>query len=977
MCVRVVGSVTPRSDLDSRAVVPRGSETVLDVLTARAEAMPEAPAVLSPGRKGIENQELLVRLSAVDASLAAHGIGRGDRVLVVAGLGPDAAVAILGAANRATCVPVSPSATAELGAALDEADAGALLVPRTATVAERLAAADAEVALVEVTEDAWGMTGASRPNLGDAPCPDDIAFILRTSGTTSRPKLVPATHRQLLARAEAAADFLRLGSADRCFCPMPLCYGHGLYTGLMIPLLSGGSAILPHAFDQESTLTSLDHLAATWYTAGAAHQAAILGWLRAGRARSATSRLRFARCASAALPEGLRDGLEEELGVPVLETYGTSETGMIASPDPDGPRKAGTSGVAVGVEMAIADGEILVRGPTVFSGYEADPALTERSFDGEWFRTGDRGSLDEDGFLTVEGRLDDVINRGGEKVSPAEVESVLLGHPDVAQAVVFGAMHPSLGQEVAAAISPEPESALDEAEIRSYVAERLAPFKVPRRLAVLPEIRVGPTGKAVRTGLADTLRPTAGAGHGGAREGNRGRVETTLVRAFAAVLALEVGADDDFFERGGDSLAAVELLAMIEQELHVEVDLEDLVSAPTPRLLAATILRDAHPENESAGAGRDVIGVNLDGCRPPLFVVGGRPGYAVRVLVMARQVADDQPVHGLQPPNMDWHAAGHRTIPEMAAHYLRQVREIRPDGPHRILGSSFGGLIVFEMARQLEEAGSPAEFIGLVDTEPPAMAWLPETGDLSHALEDLDAPEALSGAVASAGERVAAAHIEARRSYVAASPLRGELTLFYCAGEGVAAGGDRRRLWAKATTSRFNLVELPGFHARFDREPQLSLMRDSLRLCLAGETPTSLRDPASVFDRVYHLIRERGSERIRDRDGSVFRVEPGVMAGRVRASRERRGKLLLRGWASDAAHRRAGETVVAFVGGRYVGYSTCGAPTGRLQRRYSAPGLRNAGFRMRLELTPQAKRSERARIFALSPDGRASELEIA
>ncbi len=924
--------------------------TLRDALEARAAADPESPAILSPGREGLSSRELASRVSSTGSMLAEQGVGAHDRVVVVAGLGQEAAVAMLGAATVGTCVPVSPAAGAELDSVLEETSARVVLTPgETPTI----------------------VRPAAGPAAHSVPGPDDAAFILRTSGTMSRPKLVPATHRQLLARADAARSFLRLGPDDRCYCPMALCYGHGLYTGLLFSLLTGGSAILPDEFGEESALASLDGLGATWYTAGGSHQRAILGWLRTSGTR--TPSLRFVRCASAALPDGLREGLESRLGVPVVETYGTSETGMITSPDPYGPRKPGTSGVATGVEVAISEGEVLVRGPTVFTGYDGDPELTERSFDGEWFRTGDRGRLDEDGFLTIEGRLDDVINRGGEKVSPAEVEAVLLSHPGVAGAAVFGVAHASLQQEVAAAVIAKPGVTMDDAALHAFAATRLAPFKVPRRVALVSELPVGPTGKVIRAGLADLL-PAPSEEDALREHVDLGPVETRLVGCWAEVLQLDgVAADDDFFDSGGDSLAAVELLTVIEEEMRVEVALEDLVSAPTPRLLARTMLEGRYLENNSTLYARDTLSMNLGGTAPPLFVVGGRPGYALRGVVMAREVSKDLPVHGLQPPDMDWHAAGRTTIPEMAAHYVERVCEIEQDGPHRLLGSSFGGLIVFEMARQLEAAGHPPGFVGVVDTEPPRMAWQPEAGTLPHALEDLDAPAKLSGSVADAGERVAAAHIEARRAYLAASPLGSDLMLFYCASEGVMAGGDRRRLWAGATTADFRLIELPGLHARFDREPQFSVLRDALRSCLAGSPPAG-QDPAEVFDRAFSLTRGPAGEEIRTSDGIRIRVEEGTMLGRARTMRARRGKLLLRGWASESGHRAPGGLVVAFVDGRYAGYSTCGAPSERLQKRHSALG--SAGFRLRLDPPANDLETERLRVFALSPDGAASELRV-
>jgi thioesterase domain-containing protein/acyl carrier protein len=687
----------------------------------------------------------------------------------------------------------------------------------------------------------------------------------------------------------------------------------------------------------------------------------------------------------------VREELEALLGVPVLETYGTSEAGMITSPDPFGPRKDGTVGAAAGVEVAVHDesgaalppnasGEIVVRGPTVFSGYEGDAELSQRSLRDGWLRTGDLGSLDEDGFLSLEGRVDDVINRGGEKVSPQEVEELLRAHPDVAEAVVFGVPHPTLGQEVGAAVTLLPDHGVAEDALRAYLGDRVATFKVPRRLVVLSELPAGPTGKPLRAGMAERLGLNLKPADGEGTEPPSGPMETILARAWGEVLERgDIGPDDDFFEQGGDSLAAVELFAVIDEEIRVELSLEDLVEAPTPRLLARRMLRGAYLDGYEPAAGRDIVAVNASGSKPPLFAVGGRPGHALRVLLVGRALGPDQPVYGLQPPGMDWHASGLQRLTQMAAHHVSNVRKAQPQGPYRLLGSSFGGLVVFEMALQLERAGEEVEFLGLVDSEPPGLSWMPEADPLPHALEDLDAPSGPSidrgGSIVTSGSRVSLAHIDARRTYVTTDRLRCPLTLFLCAAEGVPPGGDRRRLWAETTTGGLRLVELPGLHAAFDREPQFSALRDALRSLLAGEPPLEL-DPKLVFDRTYTLESGSEGEVIRGNDGSSFRVEQGAMRGRARAVKARRGKLLVRGWASDPERRRSGETVVAFLGGRYAGYSTCGAPTERLERRHSAPGLRYAGFRLRLDLPTDGPLSEEPRLFALDQHDRASELRV-
>ena len=947
-------------------------------LGAIADADPEADAILSTGGQRMTAGALDRRRAAVASLLASHALGRSDRVAVVAGLGPEAAVALLGVSCRSICVPVNPEADAELEAVLRGTGAKALVAPDGATFAQRAAAE--RLGLVLIDEMPEGQSSEEPPD--DAPNPDDVALILRTSGTTGSPKLVPATHGQLAARALEARGALGLGPDDRCLCPMPLCYGHGVYTGLLFSLLAGGSVILPERFDEESFLAALRSLSPTWYTAGATHHQTIMGWMRRRGSERAVASLRFARCANASLPAKVREELEAVLGVRVLETYGTSETGVIASETPGGLRKPGTAGTSPGVELAILDehggelapgasGAIAARGATVFSGYDRDPELNRRSFTRGWFLTGDRGFLDADGFLTIEGRMDDLINRGGEKVAPAEVEAALRAHPAVAEAVVFAVPHQTLGEDLAAAVQPEAGAGPTSAELRAYLTTRLARFKVPRRIVVVPDLPRGPTGKPLRLGMSERLGLDAPAPDGA----EPSLLERRLASLWGEALeGPEAGRDDDFFDLGGDSLAAVGLLAAIDEELGVALELEDLFKAPTPRHLARRIGKSLGRRGDPRSGGRSVVGVNTSGGSPPLFAIPGRHGYALRLLLVGRELGASQPVYGLQPPGMDWHAAGIRGLPEMAARHLEEIVAIQPRGPYRLLGSSFGGLLAFEMARQLERAGESITFLGMVDTQPAAFARTRLAAWRTRLRRRLrDRTSGAADPIVDAGTRTAAVHRGARHTYVIADRVACPITLFVCAAEGVPADGERRHLWARATTGGLRVIELPGLHAQFDRAPQFSALRDSLRAFLAGDEPPRDADPAAVLGRTYSLELHADEEVIVDGDGAVYRVDDRAVQGRVSPPLRRRGKLLLRGWAGTPDGTAAGEHVVAFVDGRFAGYSTCGAPTEGVARRRESPGLRHAGFRLWLRSATVDSSSE-PRVFALAPDGRASEL---
>jgi acyl-CoA synthetase (AMP-forming)/AMP-acid ligase II len=345
-----------------------------------------------------------------------------------------------------------------------------------------------------------------------------VALVLHTSGTTSRPKIVPLTQRNVCASAVHVAESLSLTASDRCLNVMPLFHIHGLIAAVLASLAAGGTVVCAPGFNALKFFSWMDDARPSWYTAVPTMHQAILA--RADRNRDAIVRnpLRFLRSSSASLPPQVMKSLEETFGAPVIEAYGMTEAAhqMAANPLPPRARKPGSVGVAAGPEVAIMDeagrilpageiGEVVIRGPNVTPGYQNNPSANAAAFTSGWFRTGDQGAFDDEGYLRLTGRLKEIINRGGEKISPREVDEVLLDHPAVAQAVTFGMPHEKLGEEVGCALVLKEGSKASEGEIREYASRRLADFKVPRRVLFLEEIPKGPTGKLQRIGLAEKL----------------------------------------------------------------------------------------------------------------------------------------------------------------------------------------------------------------------------------------------------------------------------------------------------------------------------------------------------------------------------------------------------------------------------------------------------------------------------------------
>jgi len=281
---------------------------------------------------------------------------------------------------------------------------------------------------------------------------------------------------------------------------------------------AGASVWCSPGFNALRFFTWMEVAKPNWYTAVPTMHQAILS--RAGRNAEliAAQPLRLIRSSSSSLPPQVMAELEETFGCPVIESYGMTEAAhqMASNPLPPAARKPGSVGIAAGPEVAIMDpdgnlmdqgatGEVVIRGPNVTAGYEANPKANAENFTNGWFRTGDQGVLDAEGYLSITGRLKEIINRGGEKISPREVDEVLMDHEAVAQVVTFAMPHPKLGEEVAAAVVLREGASATDREIRDFVATRLADFKVPRKLLILDEIPKGATGKLQRIGLAEKL----------------------------------------------------------------------------------------------------------------------------------------------------------------------------------------------------------------------------------------------------------------------------------------------------------------------------------------------------------------------------------------------------------------------------------------------------------------------------------------
>ncbi len=495
----------------------------------------EAFAIGAPDREWLTYGGLRDLSAKVTKELHGFGVGRGDRVAIVLPNGPEMATAFVTIAQTATTAPLNPAyRQEEYEFYLEDLKAKVIVVADDYDGPAVLAAEKFGVAVLRLSfnnsDPAGCFTLSAGGKIGDCdnsiPTEDDVALILHTSGTTSRPKIVPLLHSNLFASAHNVRTSLALTQDDRCLNVMPMFHIHGLIAAVSGSLAAGGQILCTPGFNALSFFAQLDDARPTWYTAVPTMHQAIL--TRSARNKDIIERvgLRFLRSSSASLPAPVMNELIDVFNAPVIEAYGMTEAAhqMCSNPLPPRAQKPGAVGVASGPEVRTASetsdvllkagqtGEIVINGPNVTPGYEGNPKANEDNFfmaDGKrWFRTGDQGAFDDEGYLRLTGRLKEIINRGGEKISPLEVDAVLLGHPEIAQIVCFGVSHPKLGEDIAAAVVLTEGSQLNEKDIRAFAAEHIANFKVPRSIMILEEIPKGPTGKIQRIGMAEKLGMT-------------------------------------------------------------------------------------------------------------------------------------------------------------------------------------------------------------------------------------------------------------------------------------------------------------------------------------------------------------------------------------------------------------------------------------------------------------------------------------
>ncbi len=568
---------------------------------------PDSVALYSPDKKEISFGDLSTLIKSNISSLKNHGCDDSDRIAIAISDGIEMASVCLSVMYFSTCVPLNTNLTKpEYDELLTILRIGILITDKNEAHPIVKAASQLSIPIIKLVIKDPLLAGSysfekisgdhnknsSNKNLRTE---KDSALILLTSGSTSKPKIVPITYKNINASTNNLVKSLKLTSQDICLNMMPMFHVGALIDLLIAPLSVGGSVICTSSISSDIFFNSLNKFSPSWYQGVPTMIRNIIDCISDNPSKIDNHSLRFIRSVSSPLDQQLKQRCEQYFNIPVIEIYGMTETtGLITSnPLPPAIRKAESVGTSVGTDVLIIDeagnpanpgykGEILVRGKNVTNGYEGLPDNKHSYFIDDWFRTGDQGYLDEEGYLYITGRIKEIINRGGEKISPKEIDDVILTHPKVHEAACFSISHHSLGEDIAIAIVINKDQKLNQKELIDYLKPRLAEFKIPRKIYFIDALPKGTTGKTLRKSLSEKYS-----------DNNRDKINrlanpvnspmiTRLIKLWENILKVSpIQIDDNFFDLGGDSLKAATFISEFEKQSGLHIEISALLEAQT------------------------------------------------------------------------------------------------------------------------------------------------------------------------------------------------------------------------------------------------------------------------------------------------------------------------------------------------------------------------------------------------------------
>jgi acyl-CoA synthetase (AMP-forming)/AMP-acid ligase II/thioesterase domain-containing protein len=709
--------------------VETDSTTIAAAIALQAALNPDRTAVICSGFPALSFRDLDTAVRRIGHDLRAAGIGAASRVAILLPDGPEAAIVGIAACAHAIGYPLDPELPlADVESEIDRAGLDAIVIPQWMTV--EAADVSRPVGIFKSSKAASGIDDVRlivaaeilpEQRQTGLPSAQSVAVIQTSSGSTGLPKHVLITHANVLDVAQKLQRWFGVNERDRGACVLPVHSALGFKVALLAPLLIGSSAVVGTARRADEIAEWCRESGPTWFFAAPAWLAAVLETLRAVERGALKHSLRFVLTGGTYLAEPLRAELQAVLGVPILEQYGAREAGPItANPAPPAMTGPGTVGPA-SADVAVLDdngavlpagvpGAVAVRGQGISPGYieslprGCDVVVGGRSPD-DWLLTGDIGVIDADGFLLIVGRAKQIINRGGEKIAPSEVEKALLQHEAVREAAVFAVPHPRLGEGVSAAVTLRTGAQVAPEALQDFLYGRLAPHKIPQRVHIVPALPRTAGGKvslaALKERFANPERSALPA---------KGNLEALIVDVWERLLARDdIGVEDNFFDLGGDSLLATTMLLEVEAITRRQIAPADLRAGWTVRQIALALLRDMPPE-------RNLLSRAKPGKGAPFFFCHGdyrdRGIYAFRLVDM---IEADAPVVLLNHYR-DFKEPGADTLEDMARLYVPRLLEAQPAGPFRIGGYCLGGILAWEIARQLEALGRDVEFLVLIDS---------------------------------------------------------------------------------------------------------------------------------------------------------------------------------------------------------------------------------------------------------------------